>query len=71
MDVLDFLENMGLGLTIVVGIILLLFVIMILRFLIPALLMGLGGLFSIIVTVILICAIIYFIGKFSKGFIKK
>lgn len=71
MDVLDFLENMGLGLTIIVGIIVLLFVIMILRFLIPALLMGLGGLFSIIITVILIGAIIYFIGKFSKGFIKK
>lgn len=62
---------MGLGLTIVVGIIIFLFLITILRGLIPALLMGLGGLFFVIVIIILIGAVIYFVGKFSKGFIKK
>jgi len=71
MDILDFLESMGLGLTIVVGMIIFLFLITILRMLIPALLRGLGGLFSVIVIIILIGIIIYFIGKFSKGFIKK
>ena len=71
MDILDFLESMGLGLTIVVGVIIFLFLITILRMLIPALLRGLGGLFSVIVIIILIGILIYFIGKFSKGFIKK
>ena len=38
---------------------------------IPALLGGLGSLFIAAVIIVLIVAVIYFIGKFAKGFIKK
>lgn len=70
MDFLDFFENMGLGMAIVIGIVILLFLITLLRAVIPALLMGLGGLFVIIILIMVVGTIIYFIGKFSKGFIK-
>lgn len=70
MDILDFFENMGWGLIIVVVIVIFLFLIMFLARLIPTLLMGLGGFFMLFTMIILIGAVIYFIGKFAKCFVK-
>ena len=70
MDFLDFFENMGLGLAIVVVGVVFIVLITFLRVLIPVLLMGLGGLFGFLGIIVLIGAVIYLIGKFSKGFIK-
>lgn len=71
MDFLDFFENMGLGLTIIIVIIVFFALIMFLGRVIPVLLMGLGGLFMLVIFIILIGAVIYFIGRFAKDFIKK
>ena len=71
MDFLDFFENMGLGLGIVVVLIVVVFLILLMSALIPALLVRLAGLLYIIIILLAVGAIIYFIGKFAKDFIKK
>lgn len=71
MDFLDFFENMGWGLSIVIVLIIFLFLITVIRSIIPGLLMHLGGLLYLFIIIIVLGAVIYFIGKFAKDFIKK
>lgn len=71
MDFLDLFENMGLGLTIVVILVVFIFLISVVGRLIPALIMGLGGLVYLFIIVLIFGIIIYFIGKFAKDLIKK
>ncbi|WP_297826829.1 hypothetical protein [uncultured Methanobrevibacter sp.] len=71
MDFLDFFENMGFGLTIVISIIVILVLIMFIGRFIPLLLMGIGGILYTIMVICIIGAVVYFIGKFAKEFIKK
>ena len=71
MDFLDLFENMGLCLTIVVILVVFIFLISVVGRLIPALIMGLGGLVYLFIIVLIFGIIIYFIGKFAKDLIKK
>ena len=71
MDFLDFFENMGFGVGIIIMIFIILVVGMFLIRLIPALLMGFGSLLFILIIIVEVGAVIYFIGKFAKDFIKK
>lgn len=71
MDLIDFFENMGLGAGIVTIICIVLFAVLFLGRIIPVLLIGLGSVLSILVSLAIIGAAIYFIGKFAKDFIKK
>ena len=70
MDFLDFFENMGLGITAVVALFAIIILIGIIGTILPGLLVGLGGLLIIVIQIIVILAVIYFIGKFLKSFIK-
>jgi hypothetical protein len=71
MDVLDFFENMGWGLGIVIVIAIFMVLIIILGTIIPVLLMGLGQLLFFVIIILVVGAVIYFIGKFAKDFLKK
>ena len=71
MDFLDFFENIGWGLGIIVVVVVILLLIMFLSMLIPTLFMIGGRLFLGLIILILIIAVIYFIGRFAKDFIKK
>jgi hypothetical protein len=66
---LDFFENMSLGLTIIMLSVFILLIIFVGN-LISVFLMGFGRLLYLLVPIILVGAIIYFIGKFAKDFIK-
>ena len=70
MNLGEIFENFGLGLGIVITIILLIIVIFSLLNIIPVLFRLLGGFFVIILVLAVIGFVIYFIGKFAKGFIK-
>lgn len=70
MDVLDFLGNMGIGMAVIAVLIVFLFLIMLMSALIPVLLYGLGELFFIVAVMVIVGAVIYFIGKFTKGVIR-
>ena len=71
MDFLDFFENMGFGVGIIIMIFVILIVVMFLIRLIPALLMGFGSLLFLLIIIVAVGAVIYFVGKFAKDFIKK
>ena len=70
MDFIDFFENMGFGVSIIVIIFIMLLLIMFIVRLIPALLMGFGSLLFPLIIIVTVGAVIYFIGKFAKDFIK-
>ena len=70
MDFIDFFENMGFGVGIIVIIFIILLLIMFIVRLIPALLMGFGSLLFTLIIIVAVGAVIYFIGKFAKDFIK-
>ena len=70
MDIRDMLENFGLGLGIVIIVIVLIFIFLFLSAIIPALLVLFGRLLFYLIIIIAIIAVIYFIGKFAKNFIK-
>ena len=69
MDIMDMLENFGLGLGIVICIIIILVIILFLGAIIPVLFFSLGRLLLYLIIIIAIIAVIYFIGKFVKDFI--
>lgn len=71
MDFLDFFENMGFGVGIIIIIFLIAIVIMFFGRIIPALLMGFGSLLFLLIIIVAVGAVIYFVGKFAKDFIKK
>ena len=70
MSILEMFENFGFGLGIVIAIIAFLFVVFLLSNLIPVILMHFAGILFFIIAIIFIMAVIYFIGKFAKDFIK-
>jgi hypothetical protein len=71
MDFLDYFENMGFGVGIIIIIFLIVIVIMFSGRIIPALLMGFGSLLFLLIIIVAVGAVIYFVGKFAKDFIKK
>ena len=71
MDFIDFLENIGLGMTIIVAIVVILILLIFVGRLIPVLLMSIGSLFLGLVVLVLLGAVIYFIGIFAKDFFGK
>ena len=71
MDILDFFENMGLGISIIIVVAAVLFLIMVAGYILPVLLTQLFGIFIIILSICAVGAVIYFIGKFAKDLIRK
>ena len=70
MDFLDFFENMGFGLGTILIIVVILILVVFIGRIIPVLFMGIGSIFFGLITLIVLLAVIYFIGKFVKDFIK-
>ena len=71
MDFLDMFGNFGLGLAIVAAVVILILAISVLGRIIPQLIAGLLGFAFMIAVVIVIVAVIYFIGKFAKGLLMR
>lgn len=71
MDFIDFFENMGLGMAIVIAVVVILILLIFVSKLVPVLLMAVGSLFVGLIILVVLCAVIYFIGKFAKDFIRK
>lgn len=71
MDILDFLENMGFGAGIVIIVAAVLFLMALIGAILPGLLASMGAIIIALIMILIIGAIIYFIGKFAKDFIKK
>ena len=71
MDILDFFENMGLGISIIIVVAAVLFLIMVAGYILPVLLTQLFGIFIIILSICAVGVVIYFIGKFAKDLIRK
>ena len=70
MDFLDFFENMGLGMGIVVVLFVIMLLITVAGTIFPVLLALLATLAYVLIPLIAFGAVVYFIGKFTKGFIK-
>ena len=69
MVVKDFLENMGVGLAIVIVVFVGFILISFLSAIIPGILSHILGLLFLLVVILIIGVLIYFVGKFAKDFI--
>ena len=66
MDFLDFFENMGFGLGTILIIVVILILVVFIGRIIPVLFMGIGSIFFGLITLIVLLAVIYFIGKTER-----
>ena len=70
MDIKEIFENFGLGMGIIVSLVVIFIIISLIGGILPVLLGLAGNAIYLIICLAVICLVIYFVGKFAKGFIK-
>lgn len=70
MEIKEIFGNFGLGMGIIISLVVILIVISLIAGILPVLLGLVGNAIYLMICLAAICLVIYFIGKFAKGFIK-